>query len=405
MRLTSLRQISAAASLCFVWSLVGTGCDGQQQVPPLPTDETPAPSDAASPRQSAAELQRAARIRDTITFLRAECQRNAGGEWDEWVRKLAGVRAELKSKIAALKPLHPKAEGYFEARSAVLEGRNKFPLLEIAPEYYLKYLVSPESTDQFRKERPIVAAARWLRSRGIDVIFVPVPKMTEVYPEYFVDSCPQDRIVAPHIRRLILELLEADVEVVDLLPLFLKERDKDPEPLYLPADPHWGPRGQALAARAIADRLRRYDFIQTAQAGTAIWKAVNTPYLPVEACAAFTALSSEQQQRALAVHPRFHLSVSDMKGAPLLSPDSPVMFIGDSYIAGLFDQVGRKINLPPHVEHHGGETTHAFKDFLREPSLLKNCKVVVWVNCNTSLQAAWPLPPVIKANLEARDSN
>ena len=127
---------------------------------------------------------------------------------------------------------------------------------------------------------PWSPAANWLRQQGIDVIFVPVPKMTEVYPEYFTDHCPTDRIIARHIRQALLELLEADVEVVDLLHALQDERDKDPEPLYQPADPHSAPRAQAIAVRLVAARLKRYAFVATAQKSRTICKMAPAPYPP-----------------------------------------------------------------------------------------------------------------------------
>ena len=143
-------------------------------------------------------------------------------------RAVGRYRASLYARIGEAKPYNPTAEGTFEARSRVLEGRGDFALFESSPENYLRYLYDPESLKQFRTRRPVVAAARWLKSLGIDVIFVPVPKMTEVYPEHFADHCPSDRFVAPQVRRIVLELLESDVEVVDLLASFLDASDTDP---------------------------------------------------------------------------------------------------------------------------------------------------------------------------------
>ena len=42
-----------------------------------------------------------------------------------------------------------------------------------------------------------------------------------------------------------------------------------------------------------------------------------------------------------------------------------------------------------------GNTTHVFKDYLRDPDLLKDCKVVIWLVCNSSLKNDWPLPQAI----------
>ena len=40
----------------------------------------------------------------------------------------------------------------------------------------------------------------------------------------------------------MLELSEAGVEVVDLLPAFIEARDGD-EPIYMKQDTHWSDRG------------------------------------------------------------------------------------------------------------------------------------------------------------------
>jgi hypothetical protein len=357
----------------------------------------------AAPGQSAAgeNHTRASDIRKTMEAIRAECQRNAGGDWNRWSEQLGAVRSELMGKIRAARPYNPTATGFFEARSPVLEGRDEFPLFEAAPDHYLLHVVEPSSLDPFRKERPVVAGARWLKQQGIDVLFVPVPKMTEVYPEYFTDHCPSDRIIAPQERQTLLELLEANVEVVDLWYAFQAERDQDPEPLYQPADPHWGPRAQAIAARMVAARLKRYQFVAKALASPPICEPAEVPYPRASTGAAFQALNPEQQRRAEANQP--HSSRIPQKYLrPQFDDSAPVACIGDSYNCGFMELLGRELNLPVRPLAGGGHTSNAFKDFLRNPELLKDCKVVIWLVCNSSLKNPWPLPQRIR---EAGDSS
>ncbi len=344
---------------------------------------------------------RASAIRETIEVIRAECQRNAGGDWNKWSEQLRDVRAELISKANAAKPYNSTAEGYFEARGAVLEGRDNFPLVESKPDNYLIHIVEPASLDKFRKEHPVVDAARWLQRQGIDVIFVPVPKMTEVYPEYFTDHCPTDRIIAPHVRQAMLELLEADIEVVDLWYAFQEARYAHRELLYLPADPHWNPWGQAIAARMVAARMKRYDFVARAQASPPMCETAQVPYLPASEGAAYQALNPEQRKRAEVIQPRTYLASTNLK-YPQFNETGPVACIGDSYNGGFMEFLGRELNLPLRNLSAGGNTSDAFKNFLRNPELLKDCKVVVWLVCNSSLKNPWPLPPSIRETSEPR---
>ena len=159
--------------------------------------------------------------------------------------------------------------------------------------------------------------ARWLEQKGIDLLFVPVRKMTEVYPESFTEHCPPDRIIAPQVRRIMLELLEEDVEVVDLLGPLLNECDSDAEPLYLPADPHWGPRAYGIAARLIADRLARHDFVARAKASPPTCEWAAGPYKAADEGAAFPAMNPDQRRRAIAVQPRSSLVPEELHRASL----------------------------------------------------------------------------------------
>jgi hypothetical protein len=349
-------------------------------------------SESATALSAAAEPKtRSSAIRETMDVIRAECQRSASGDWDRWTAQLEPVRSDLVGKMRVAKAYNPSAAGYFEARSPVLEGKDQFPLFESAPEHYLLHVVEPGALDLFRLARPVVAGDRWLERQGIDVLFVPVPKMTEVYPEYFTDHCPSNRIIAPQVRRSMLEMLEADVEVVDLWYAFQAERDKDPEPLYQPADPHWGPRAQAIAARVVAERLKRYDFVVKAQAAPSICEGPELPFAAASAGATFQALTPEQRRRAEQNQP--HSSRIPQKfRRPQFDDSALVACIGDSYNFGFMELLAREINLPIRALPAGGHTSDVFKDCIRNPVLLEGCKVVIWLVCNSSLKNPWPLP-------------
>ena len=346
-------------------------------------------------RPAAVAEARAAAIRETMASLRDECAKAAGGDWDRWSAQLAPMRSGLAARVQAAQPFNPKATGSFEGRSIVLAGRGDFPLFEPAPDVYLMHVLRPASLDPLRESRPVTAAARWLERKGIDLIFVPVPKMTESHPEPFVEPCPSDRIIAPHVRRAIFELLEDEVEVVDVLPAFLRERDPGADPLYQPADPHWAPRGQAIAARMVADRLSRYEFVARAKESPRFCEWATAPYLKVEDGTAFPALNPEQQRLARAAQPKTQPSANRCI-RPIHDATSPVVCIGDSYNAGFLELLAREINLPVHNLTGGGNTSHAFKGMVRDPSLLEHARVVVWLLCDSSLKGPWPMPPSVR---------
>jgi hypothetical protein len=351
---------------------------------------------------------REAVIRRDAEAIRAECRQAAGGDWERWQRDTAPYRATLLAKLDALKAA--AAPSRFE----VLEGRDGFPLFEIQARDYLAYLLDPASLDAFRKDRPVVAAHRWLREKGIDLVFVPVPKMTEVYAEHFLDPCPADGVFAPHARRALLEMLDAGVEVVDGWSLFRSQRDTDAEYLYNTADTHWAPRAMRVMAKELADRLVRYKFGARARYGLPVVTTRPGPYgLPgieevnprvsAKRQNGWPWLSKDQRARAAEVQTtsQAHVTLPDGREPPNAA-ESPVLLIGDSFVPQFREQLVKELNLLVSCHWEAGTSTEQFGDFLREPELLKNCRVVVWVMTEQHLANFKPLPPPIAACADAK---
>ena len=208
----------------------------------------------------------------------------------------------LRERIAAATPNNPRAKGPSEGRYEVLESLGDPPRFEAWPSSYLRYLAkAPLSTSEFISQTGFVssidAISRWLASHGIDLIFVPVPKMTEVYPDQFIRETPADRIVAPPMRRAIHDLLDRGVEVVDLLPVFLEARKKKGPSLYQYCDPHWTWEGQRIALEEIVKRLRRYPVVRKAQSGPRLYRSWTERRDLTAVSAALGALTAEQATR------------------------------------------------------------------------------------------------------------
>jgi hypothetical protein len=253
--------------------------------PPPVSSVSPAP-DPAVAKAHADQMQA-----DQLA-IEGECQRAAGGSWDAWERATEPYRKALRKNIAAV-PVVLRQKGGAPAQE-----------LDIAV-----------SLDASQHSRAVVAASQWLRKRGIDLIFVPVPRKAEVYAENFLDPCPTDGIIAPHVRRTLLSLMKQDVETLDVFPALRAERNK---PLYNATDPHWSADGSGVAAKMLAGRLRRYG-------GT-----------------------------------------------------SSVLLIGNSYTPALHERLEGEMG-HVRCMWRGGHTVEMFADFLREPELLDGVRVVALV--------------------------
>jgi alginate O-acetyltransferase complex protein AlgJ len=270
------------------------------------TQPTTAP---ASPAEARAQA-----IRQTREALEAELEAH-GGSWEAWAKHIEDFRAELEQVRSGPYSIEGLDGWHFNRGSVLL-------LLE----------------DQLsqREDRPdpleaIVDLDRQLKDRGIDLIFVPVPDKLSVYPEKFSAKVPADRQVTPVVRRFMLRLLEADVEVVDLYRPFLARREQNGEdrPLYFTCDTHWRSQAARLAAGEIAQRLKRYPFVCRALVD-------GNPFTtePVVASALAGLLDEPQRSAVLADDGQKDRCASVCRrdgGRYRDVPDSPILLTTDSF--------------------------------------------------------------------------
>jgi hypothetical protein len=372
-----------------------------------PASALPAVTDDPAAAARAAE-RRAADIRHDADVLQDECRRAAGGDWQKWRADTAVYRDALKARIKACAGLDGVAH--------LLEGDNEFPLFVAHPTDGLRHVYDDTTLDGFLKCSPVLAARRWLAKRGIDLILVPVPEMAEVYVESFVQPCPADGIIAPHLRHALYELLQADVETVDVFSLLRSHRQPDPEYLYNTADFHWSPKAQRVTAAELARRIARYDFGARAQAARPIVRTSRGPY---DICAdpvrlkpgelprmdSWHLLNARQKERAARVQTRYedHVRTLDSREPDYDSP-SRVMVIGNSFVVCFRGQLVRALNMRIRTNWMGCHTTEAFADFLREPEQLDGVRVVIWVTIERHLTKQNLMPPSIMSELASPKS-
>jgi hypothetical protein len=341
-----------------------------------------------------------------VAAIEAQCQKAAGGDWDKWQKDTEPYRSALKARIVELRIYPERAADRVECQYEALAGRDNFPLFEVGAHYYLNYLVDPRVIEPFRRERAVVAVHRWLRRQGIDLIFAPTPKMTEVYVEHFLDPCPPDGVIAPHMRRTLLELLKEDVEVVDGPSLFRSVRDTDEEYLYNAGTPHWAPRAMRVMAKEIAGRIERYRFGARARYAIPMCKTGPGPFiwqghLGGMHDVGYQSLTDEQQKRAIAAQTTNESHVTMLDGrSPPNNPDSPVVVVGNCWVDSFGDQLVKELNLLTSTFAGPSRSTEAFGDFLRDPTLLQHCRVVVWITNEQHMPLFKELPPPIMKTLQ-----
>jgi hypothetical protein len=358
-------------------------------IPPLPPD---------GPDVAKARLLR---IRQDVEAIETECRAAANGDWDRWEEQTAPYRAALRGRIDLLKSHTGSNSDYREALLAALDR----PYFCGWASQSTLAITDPRYFDDFRKARPVAAACRWLKVRGIDLIFVASPSMTAVYIDHFIAKAPASGIVAPHMRKTTLEMLNDNVEAVDVFRIQRSRLDGDF--LYVPADNHWNNVGVRGPAKDVAERLTRYAWGAMARSAPAVVKCVSAPYAapddgrpdswhPVGAVAG----TPEQLAAARTTFPKMVDVITSPDGTNVPDdPSSPVLLIGNSFAMGFREALVKDANLLIRTHWGNGYTTQNFIEFLRDPALLDGVRVVVWVTAEEFLPALRYLPEPIQAAL------
>lgn len=314
-----------------------------------------------------------------------------GGSWSAWTAEVAPLHAALRRRLAS-PPRDAKA----------VAGGGGFLFFRRS----LAYAVSGDLAKQRRDRNPIPVIAqfgRMLAKHGVDFLFVPVPTKVEIFPDEAaaVDKdgavAPRwaGKIVNPFERKFLLDLAEQDVETIDLLPAFLSARDAPghggaagDEPLYQKQDTHWTSRGLELAARLVADRVKRYPWFKAFAAHRRSYSTKD---------AAFTRHGDlhsrlpEPQKAGRAPESLTGHQVLASGGQPYEDdPDSPIVLLGDSFTgvyqlmdcehAGVSAHLAKELGYPVDlVMSYGGGPNVRQKLLRRGEDALSRKKLVVWM--------------------------
>ena len=312
-----------------------------------------------------------------------ERQLQEQGGWSAWVRRAAPLQSWIRMKLR-------KRPGRLKA----LQGEDGFLFYRNS----LRYVVGGDIQAQPAGKNPlstIVQFKDYLRARGVDFLLVPVPAKPEVFPDklrglrgYKPGKLP---VLNPHGRKFLLELNRAGVEVVDLLPLYLKAREKrraSEEPLYQPQDTHWTDRGLRLAAAHVAARVRLYPWYPVLRRRA---QKLTVQEVSFRRFGDLHSRLSTREQRGY--------KPAKLRGQQVLTPagklyeddpQSPIIVLGDSFTgvyqrtycrhagvtAHLARELGHAVDL---VMSYGGGPNVRRTLLTRGPQALKKKRLLIWL--------------------------
>lgn len=243
--------------------------------------------------------------------------------------------------------------------------------------------VSRASSPEFADPLPAILDFKaQLDKAGIKLIFVPIPAKATIYPEMISEHGNSTGRGDTYHQKFYDILRDHGVNVLDLTPLFLKNRFTDAGPVYCKQDTHWSGQGCVLAAGAIAKAL-----------GTPSWvKAIPKRNIETETRTAEIAgdlwreLGDQNLQKE-------QLRLTYIKeGIGTSWRASPVVLLGDSHSlvfhagtdmhaqgAGLPDHLAHQLGFPVDVVAvRGSGATPSRLNLYRRRDNMKGKRVVVW---------------------------
>ena len=251
---------------------------------------------------------------------------------------------------------------------------------------------------------------RQLQERGIALLVVPVPAKAAVYPDklgLLTTVAPEE--AAPYLQEFYQELRSHGIHVLDLSPIFAREREHPRGSVYCRTDSHWSGIGCVLAAEAITEQIRAKLPAPTAAKDYAVeWKDVS---VTGDLAGLVEAGQGKPAAEKIAIR-----AVSDPANGGAVQPDasSPLLVLGDSHTlvfreflaerAGLVDQLAEELGFAPDLIGTRGSGATAVRISLyrrtrTDAAYLAKKKAVVWCFAArefTEADQGWVAQPVAK---------
>ncbi len=308
------------------------------------------------------------------------------GGWDSWLAAAEQSYAALLKLETTPRRLNHRSSDAGEV--ATIESRDF-----VFDENQVRVLVrSPDIISQPGAINgvleTIILLDRQLKAAGIHLIVVPVPERLEVYADSVLGERPAAPL-APGRNKLMVALLSSGVECVDLLPLFVREKDGTEQPLlYYREDPHWNDYGKRLAAQTLAQRLNDYAFARDPRfhAGFTIVEAEREPNSIYE-----KEPSTSDEGSSPELVPALRVAPVGGHGLYGEAGKAPVLVMGDSFCGGpaassFAAQLGAVLQLEVrNSSEQGGAFRIPAKLARKGKAHLAEVRVLVWVFHGRSL--------------------
>ncbi|MBN1603532.1 MAG: hypothetical protein JW915_18120 [Chitinispirillaceae bacterium] len=254
------------------------------------------------------------------------------GSHEEWYRKNSAFFDATSKWLAS-----------FPAEQMGLEGTDGWLFFRKS----FEYMTGKNFSLQAPEKNPIphlIDFNNYLKSQNVNLLFVAVPNKEEVYHDKISKSIPSPSvsIINPYSRKILEDIQNAGIEVIDLLPHFLEAREDDSasdENVYQFHDTHWTSRGIQIAADLIAGRIKEYTWYNGI--GKKTYTVKDTSFEREGDIVSRLPEKNQSKYQDLKIKAQQIYNQDDSTLYKGNNSDAPVMLIGDSF-TGVFESVDCK---------------------------------------------------------------
>ncbi len=257
--------------------------------------------------------------------------------------------------------------------------------------------VPPTRKNALGPLKSILLFKQHLDEKGIDLVFVPIPRSTTIYPG-IATNIEYDPAIDGRINFAVRDLMDAleagGVTCVDLTPTFLSNPYMDfeskPYPIYRRNDTHWSPSGVRIAATLIADTIKKrpsYNRLSSTNHSAVFTENATLEELPYS-MPEFERPPS--RRRPTERQPLYRIDAEQDTDRKLLNADSPdaeIHLLGDSFSnaygygaggAGIQPHLVRKLSTTVNkIASASGGAAISPNQFARNIDH-SNVKIVIW---------------------------
>jgi alginate O-acetyltransferase complex protein AlgJ len=256
-----------------------------------------------------------------------------GGTYENWAAENAAFISAAKKILASI-----------PSKQMAIPGKADWIFFRKS----LEYTTAGDLARQADNKNPLphcTVLKQLLDAKDINLIFVPVPTKVDVYYEKLKITCKDtiSAIINPFGRKILDDLQKAGIEVIDLLPHFLKAKANDAnadEPLYQRQDTHWTSRGLQIAASVIAGRIRQYTWYADTGLEKVTYALFDTTFLRVGDIVDKLPEKDVMKYPAVTLKAQQVIAPDGSKYSGN-NPQAPILLMGDSF-TGVFELVDCK---------------------------------------------------------------